>query len=201
MTLKTIAASLLTIAELPYAYDALEPYISAETMHFHHDKHYAGYVTKLRDLTEGTQYRGMPLEEVVCCSDGAIFNNAAQALNHRFYFEGLSPRAKHHPTGELRRAIDEQFGSVDELKKRMTAMATTLFGSGWIWLATDSDGKLYILSKPNAGTPLTDGLIALLCIDVWEHAYYLDYQNRRAEHVKRLWEIVDWEVVESRMNI
>lgn len=116
MTLRTIAASLLTITELPYAYDALEPYISAETMHFHHDKHYAGYVTKLGELTEGTRYRGMPLEEVVTSSDGAIFNNAAQAWNHVFYFEGLSPHAKHHPTGELRRAIDEQFGSLDELK-------------------------------------------------------------------------------------
>ena len=143
MTLRTIAASLLTITELPYAYDALEPYISAETMHFHHDKHYAGYVAKLSELTEGTRYRGMPLEEVVTCSDGAIFNNAAQALNHVIYFESLSPRAKHHPTGELRRAIDEQFGSVDELKRRMTTTATSLFGSGWVWLATDSDGKLY----------------------------------------------------------
>ena len=200
MTLRTIAASLLTITELPYAYDALEPYISAETMHFHHDKHYAGYVAKLGELTEGTRYRGMPLEEVVTSSDGAIFNNAAQAWNHVFYFESLSPKnkAKHHPTGELRRAIDEQFGSVDELKKRMTAMAATLFGSGWVWLATDSDGKLYILSKPNAGTPLTDGLIPLLCIDVWEHAYYIDYRNQRKASVEEFWKVLDWGKVERR---
>ena len=202
MTLRTIAASLLTITELPYAYDALEPYISAETMHFHHDKHYAGYITKLVELTEGTRYRGMPLEEVVASSDGAIFNNAAQALNHVFYFDGLAPKskAKHHPTGELRREIDEQFGSVDELKKRMTSMAVTLFGSGWVWLATDSDGKLYILAKPNAGTPITDGLVPLLCIDVWEHAYYIDYRNARKDAVEKLWHIVDWSVVEARYD-
>ena len=139
---------------------------------------------------------------MVASSDGAIFNNAAQALNHVFYFDGLAPKnkAKHHPTGELRREIDEQFGSVDELKKRMTSMAVTLFGSGWVWLATDSDGKLYILAKPNAGTPITDGLVPLLCIDVWEHAYYIDYRNARKDAVEKLWHIVDWSVVEARYD-
>ena len=114
----TIATTLIAIAELPYAYDALEPYISAETMHFHHDKHYAGYVAKLSELIEGTHYATMPLEDIVLGSDGAIFNNAAQAWNHQFYFAQLSPKAKHHPTGELRRAIDERFGSVEELERR-----------------------------------------------------------------------------------
>lgn len=197
----TLATLALAVVELPYAYDALEPYISAETLHFHHDKHYAGYVAKLAELTEGTRYATMSLEEIVLGSDGAIFNNAAQAWNHVFFFEQLSPKAKHHPSGMLRRAIDEEFGSLDDLKRRMTTAATSLFGSGWVWLAADRDGRLYIISKQNAGTPLTDGLTPLLAIDVWEHAYYLDYQNRRAEHVKQLWNIVDWEMIESRLDM
>ena len=198
MTLKTFATAIITVAELPYAYDALEPYISAETLHFHHDKHYAGYVAKLAELTEGTRYADMSLEEIVRSSDGAIFNNAAQALNHVIYFEQLAPKAKHRPSGRLLRAIDERFGSLDELKKRMTNMATTLFGSGWVWLAADHDGELYILSKPNAGTPLTDGLIPLLCLDVWEHAYYIDYRNIRKDAIENLWRVIDWSVVDER---
>lgn len=194
----TLAVSLVAIVELPYAYDALEPYVSAETLHFHHDKHYAGYVAKLAELTEGTRYADMSLEEIVRSSDGAIFNNAAQALNHVIYFEQLAPKAKHRPSGRLLRAIDERFGSLDELKKRMTNMATTLFGSGWVWLAADQDGELYILSKPNAGTPLTDGLIPLLCLDVWEHAYYIDYRNIRKDAIENLWRVIDWSVVDER---
>ncbi len=194
----TLAVSLVAIVELPYAYDALEPYVSAETLHFHHDKHYAGYVAKLSELTEGTRYADMSLEEIVRSSDGAIFNNAAQALNHVIYFEQLAPKAKHRPSGRLLRAIDERFGSLDELKKRMTNMATTLFGSGWVWLAADHDGELYILSKPNAGTPLTDGLIPLLCLDVWEHAYYIDYRNIRKDAIENLWRVIDWSVVDER---
>lgn len=194
----TIATTLIAIAELPYAYDALEPYISAETMHFHHDKHYAGYVAKLSELIEGTHYATMPLEDIVLGSDGAIFNNAAQAWNHEFYFAQLSPKAKHHPTGELRRAIDERFGSVEELERRMTNTATSLFGSGWVWLAADRDGELYILAKSNAATPLADDLVPLMCIDVWEHAYYIDYRNMRKDAVENLWKIVDWSVIEER---
>ena len=194
----TLATLALAVVELPYAYDALEPYISAETLHFHHDKHYAGYVAKLAELTEGTRYAAMPLEEIVLGSDGAIFNNAAQAWNHVFFFEQLSPRAKHHPTGALRRAIDDTFGSFDSLKQRMTTAATTLFGSGWVWLAADKDGRLYIISKPNAGTPLSDGLTPLLAIDVWEHAYYIDYRNARKDAVEKLWSIIDWNKVDER---
>ena len=194
----TLATVALTIVELPYAYDALEPYISAETLHFHHDKHYAGYVTKLAELVEGTHYAMMPLEEIVLSSDGAIFNNAAQAWNHVFFFEQLSPRAKHHPTGALRRAIEDTFGSFDSLKQRMTTAATTLFGSGWVWLAADKDGRLYIISKPNAGTPLSDGLTPLLAIDVWEHAYYIDYRNARKDAVENLWSVIDWNKVDER---
>lgn len=197
MTKTTLLTALLAIVELPYAYDALEPYISSETLHFHHDKHYAGYVAKLNELVEGTSYATMPLKQVVTHSDGAIFNNAAQAWNHIFYFEQFSPEGKHFPEGMLRRAIDEQFGSVDELKRHMTTAAVNLFGSGWVWLATDRDGRLYIVPKTNAGTPLTDGLEPLIAIDVWEHAYYIDFRNMRKDSVEALWHILDWAKVEK----
>lgn len=197
MTRTTLLTALLAIVELPYAYDALEPYISSETLHFHHDKHYAGYVAKLNELVEGTSYATMPLKQVVKHSDGAIFNNAAQAWNHLFYFEQFSPDGKHFPEGMLRRAIDEQFGSVDELKRHMTTAAVNLFGSGWVWLATDRDGRLYIVPKSNAGTPLTDGLEPLIAIDVWEHAYYIDYRNMRRDSVDALWHVLDWAKVEK----
>lgn len=200
MTIKTIATALISIVELPYAYDALEPYISAETLHFHHDKHYAGYVAKLNELIDGTRYATLPLEEIVLTSDGAIFNNAAQAWNHVFYFEQFSPTPHHHPSDGLRRAIDAEFGSLEVLKERMTTHATTLFGSGWVWLAADRDGRLFIISKPNAGTPLTDDLIPLIAIDVWEHAYYLDYRNMRKNSVEDFWKILDWRVIDERYN-
>lgn len=200
MTIKTIATALISIVELPYAYDALEPYISAETLHFHHDKHYAGYVAKLNELIDGTRYATLPLEDIVLTSDGAIFNNAAQAWNHVFYFEQFSPTPHHHPSDKLRRAIESEFGSLDVLKERMTTHATTLFGSGWVWLAADRDGRLFIISKPNAGTPLTDDLIPLIAIDVWEHAYYLDYRNMRKNSVEDFWKILDWRVIDERYN-
>lgn len=194
----TLLTSIFTVVELPYAYDALEPYISAETLHFHHDMHYARYVVKLEELVAGTRYESMSLEDIIRESDGAIFNNAAQAWNHVFYFEQLSRHGYHTPNGRLLRAIEDTFGSVDELRRRMTTAATSLFGSGWVWLAADYDGRLYIVSKPNAGTPLTDGLTPLMCIDVWEHAYYLDYRNQRKQSVEDFWKILDWEVVEKR---
>ena len=194
----TLLTSIFPVVELPYAYDALEPYISAETLHFHHDMHYAGYVVKLEELVAGTRYESMSLEDIIRESDGAIFNNAAQAWNHVFYFEQLSRHGYHTPNGRLLRAIEDTFGSVDELRRRMTTAATSLFGSGWVWLAADYDGRLYIVSKPNAGTPLTDGLTPLMCIDVWEHAYYLDYRNQRKQSVEDFWKILDWEVVEKR---
>ena len=200
MTIKTIATALISIVELPYAYDALEPYISAETLHFHHDKHYAGYVAKLNELIDGTRYATLPLEDIVLTSDGAIFNNAAQAWNHVFYFEQFSPTPHHHPSDGLRKAIDAEFGSLEVLKERMTTHATTLFGSGWVWLAADRDGRLFIISKPNAGTPLTDDLIPLIAIDVWEHAYYLDYRNMRKNSVEDFWKILDWRVIDERYN-
>ncbi|MBR2975870.1 MAG: superoxide dismutase [Alistipes sp.] len=198
MTMTTIATTLFTVVELPYAYDALEPYISAETLHFHHDLHYAAYVAKLEELTEGTHYATMSLEDIIRESDGAIFNNAAQVWNHLFYFEQLAPRPKPSPDGELQRAVVDTFGSVEELRRRMTTAAVGLFGSGWVWLAADGDGKLYIISRSNAGTPLVDGLTPLLCIDVWEHAYYIDYRNQRRAAVENLWRVIDWSKVEER---
>ncbi len=153
MTLSTFATALIAIVELPYAYDALEPYISAETLHFHHDKHYATYVAKLNELIEDTRYATMPLEEIVRTSDGAIFNNAAQAWNHVFYFEQFAPHAQHHPTGALNRAIVEEFGSFEALKERMTTQATTLFGSGWTWLAADREAGSTSSRSPMLARP------------------------------------------------
>ena len=199
MTTKT-TINKFHLTPLPYTEQALAPHISAETLHYHHGKHAAAYVEKLNSLIHNTPFATASLEEIVLQADGAIFNNAAQVWNHVFLFESLSPRAKHHPTGELRRSIDEEFGSFDELKQRMTTMALSLFGSGWVWLASDHDGRLYIVSKSNAGTPLTDGLIPLLCIDVWEHAYYIDYRNMRKDAIDNLWKVIDWSKVEERYD-
>lgn len=200
MTITTLTTTLFTIVKLPYAYDALEPYISAETMHFHHDKHYAGYVAKLEELIAGTPYDTMTLDEIIRNSDGATFNNAAQVWNHEFFFAQLSPRPQLHPEGMLRAAIIDNFGSVEELKRQMESAAMSLFGSGWVWLAADGDGNLHIVAKQNAGTPLTDGLIPIMCIDVWEHAYYIDYRNMRRDSVEALWKILDWSVLEQRYD-
>lgn len=195
-----LAASLITLSELNYAPEALEPYISAETIHYHHDKHHAGYVAKLNELIKDTRYENMTLEEIIRESDGAIFNNAAQVWNHTFYFDQFSPKPQKEPSGKLLDAVNTTFGNVDALKVRMTSAAATLFGSGWVWLAADRDKKLYIISKPKAGTPLTEGLTPLIAIDVWEHAYYIDYRNERAAAVKAMWNVVDWKRVEERFN-
>lgn len=184
--------------DLPYDYDALAPAISEETMHFHHDKHYVGYVDKLNTLIVDTPYADQPLEDILLSADGAIYNNAAQAWNHEFFFEQLSPRPRREPSGELLEAIDRSFGSLDELKVEMNKAAAGLFGSGWVWLAADPSGRLTIVSEPNAGNPMRQGLKPLLCFDVWEHAYYIDYRNRRAEAVEALWNVVDWKVVGDR---
>ncbi len=197
----TISSSTLTRFEarpLPYAYDALEPYISAETMRYHHDKHYAGYVDKLNTLILDTPYADYPLEDIVVDSEGAIFNNAAQVWNHEFFFDTLSQDAAQEPRGELSADIDRTFGSFENLKRQMTDAATSLFGSGWVWLALGRDGELEIISEQNAGNPLRRGLHPLLCMDVWEHAYYIDHRNRRADSIAALWNVVDWHKVEER---
>lgn len=188
-----------TPKELAYAYDALAPYISAETLRFHHDKHYAGYVGKLNELVVGTPYEGKTFEEMILHADGAVYNNAAQAWNHEFYFGQFSPEAQHAPEGDLLEAVCCSFGSFEQLKTRVTAAAAALFGSGWVWVAAKADGELTVVSSPNAGNPLREGLTPLFCVDVWEHAYYLDYQNRRPDAVTAFWEILDWKIVGERL--
>ena len=187
-----------TLPKLPYAPDALAPVISQETVDYHYGKHEKAYIYNLNKLIDGTIYADMPLEDIIRTADGPHFNTASQAWNHIFYFFAFSPEGGGEPEGELRKAIDEQFGSFDDFKKEFEEAGTKIFGSGWVWLSKDNDGKLFITQTSNAGNPLTDGLQPLLVFDVWEHAYYLDYQTRRAEQLHRLWEIVDWSVVESR---
>lgn len=187
-----------TVRELPYAYDALAPQLSEETLRYHHDKHYAGYVAKLNELTLDTPFAQQPLEDIILAADGAVYNNAAQAWNHAFYFEQLLPDPQRVPTGALADAVVRTFGSVDALRERMNREAVGLFGSGWVWLAADRQGGLVIVSGPNAGNPLRQGLVPLLCIDVWEHAYYIDYRNRRADAVAALWDRIDWKTVGER---
>ena len=190
--------SKIYLKPLPYSYKELEPHISEQTLIYHHDKHLAAYVNKTLELIEGTPFAEATLEQIILSSDGALFNNAAQVWNHNFYFEQLSPKPQSKPEGELLKAIDTSFGSFKKLRERMTAEALSLFGSGWVWLVSDQHGKLKIVSKPNAGNPLTDGLYPLLAIDVWEHAYYIDHRNARVEGVNALWNVVDWSVIDER---
>ena len=188
------------LTPLPYDIAALEPHISEQTLHYHHDKHLAAYIKRLNELIIGTRFEGMPLEEIVCQSDGPIFNNAAQTWNHQFYFEQFSAKPKLEPQGALKEAIDEHFGSVEALKESLNIEALALFGSGWVWLASDDDGNLSIVSTVNAGTPLTEGLTPLLAIDVWEHAYYIDHRNARAGGIKSFWEVLCWGCIECRYD-
>lgn len=184
--------------KLPYAPEDLEPSISRETVHYHYGKHEKAYIDNLNALVKDTIYADMPLEEIIRQADGPLFNNASQAWNHIFYFFTFSPDGGGEPTGDLRKQIDEQFGSFEQFKHDFVQAGTTLFGSGWVWLSKDNTGKLFITQGSNAMNPLRDGLTPLLTFDVWEHAYYLDYQNRRADALNALWRIVDWDVVESR---
>ncbi len=189
----------IELMALPYAMDALEPVISKQTLEFHHGKHLAGYVNNLNGLLEGSPLAGLPLEEMVCKAEGGVLNNAGQILNHNMYFEQFStPKADNVPTGKLAEAIVRDFGSFEAFKEVFQKGGATLFGSGWVWLSADKDGKLVITQEANAANPVQKGLKPLLTFDVWEHAYYLDYQNRRPDHLAALWQIVDWEVVEKR---
>lgn len=172
-----------TLPDLPYAQNALEPYITANTLSFHHGKHHNAYVTNLNKLITGTEFEKSSLEEIVKKSSGGIFNNAAQVWNHTFFWNSMKQNGGGKPSGELATKINEDFGSFDKFKEEFTAAATTQFGSGWAWLVLGKDGKLKVIKTPNAETPLTTGDIALLTIDVWEHAYYLDYQNRRPDYI------------------
>lgn len=187
--------------KLPYAHEALEPVISQQTVDFHYGKHLQAYVNNLNNLVPGTEYEGKTVEEIVATApDGAVFNNAGQVLNHTLYFLQFTPNpSRKEPAGKLREAIDRDFGSFENMKKELNAAATGLFGSGWAWLAVDKDGKLHITKEANGSNPLRKGMTPLLGFDVWEHAYYLDFQNRRVDHIQALWDIIDWEAVEKRM--
>src|SRR5574340_1053698 len=178
---------------LPYALDALQPHMSKETFEFHYGKHHQAYVTNLNNLVKGTEFETMSLEDIIRKSAGGMFNNAAQIWNHTFYWHSLSPQGGGKPAGDLAKAIDAKFGSFDEFKKQFSAAAVGTFGSGWAWLVKNPDGSVGIESTSNAATPLTAGKKPLLTCDVWEHAYYIDYRNRRPEYVAAFWSLVNWE--------
>ncbi|MCR5554537.1 MAG: superoxide dismutase [Bacteroidales bacterium] len=184
---------------LPYSVKALEPVISDQTISFHHGKHLQGYVNNLNKLIEGTPFEQMSLEEIVVKSAGGIQNNAGQILNHNLYFlQFTAPSSEARPIGDVATAINTQYGSFEAFQKEFVQAGSTLFGSGWVWLAADKEGKLHITQEANAANPIQKGLVPLLTFDVWEHAYYLDWQNRRADYLQALWQIVDWKVIEER---
>ncbi|UKK54807.1 superoxide dismutase [Prevotella sp. E2-28] len=199
----------IELMALPYALDALEPVISKQTLEFHHGKHLAGYVNNLNGLMPGSGFEEASLEEIVLKAQGGMLNNAGQIMNHNLYFgqffdkrSGKAERAgepsKLAPSGQLAEAIVRDFGSLEAFKEEFQKKGATLFGSGWVWLSADKDGKLVITQETNAANPIQKGLKPLLTFDVWEHAYYLDYQNRRPDHLAALWQIIDWNVIEQR---
>ena len=187
-----------TLPELPYAHNALEPIISERTISFHYGKHHQTYVNNLNGLVVGTEFENSDLEAIVKKSEGPIFNNAAQIWNHTFYFLSLTPNKGSVPGDKLAKAILAGWESLDNFKEEFNKAAVSVFGSGWAWLVKDAEGKLSIVKESNAGNPITHGLTPLLTFDVWEHAYYLDYQNRRADYVAALWDLVDWKLVSER---
>ena len=187
-----------TLPALPYAKDALEPYISAQTLEFHYGKHHQAYVNNVNNLIVGTPFENATLEEIIKKADGGIFNNGAQVFNHTFYFEQFSPDGCHEPKDELKAAIERDFGSMEAFYEQFNKAAATLFGSGWAWLVKTAEGKLEIVQTSNAGCPIRDGKTPLLTCDVWEHAYYLDKQNLRPKYIEDFWKVVDWKVVSER---
>ncbi|MBN1116742.1 MAG: superoxide dismutase [Bacteroidales bacterium] len=186
------------IPKLPYEPEALDPVINKQTMEFHYGKHHQAYVNNLNNLIKGTKWENASLEEIIKGSDGGIFNNAAQVWNHTFYFMSFKSNGGGEPAGALADAINKKYGSFAEFKEQFSKAAVTLFGSGWAWLVKKDDASLEIFQKSNAGTPLTEGCTPILTCDVWEHAYYLAYQNRRPDYVKDFWSILDWEVIGKR---
>lgn len=187
-----------SMPQLPYTMEALAPYMSRETLEYHYGKHLQTYVDNLNKLIAGTPFENMTLEDIIRKADGGIFNNAAQTWNHTFFFETLTPNQTAMPD-KLVEKLTEDFGSPEAFLQEFTQKATTLFGSGWTWLVADPQGKLSIVTTSNAGNPLTQGLKPMLVIDVWEHAYYIDYRNRRAAYIEAFWNLVDWEKVTLRM--
>ena len=188
----------LTLPELPYARDALEPHMSAETLDFHHGKHHKTYVDTANKLINGTEYEQMPLEEIITKSSGKLFNQTAQIWNHSFFWHCLTPEQK-PPGKKITDALVREFGGIEDFKKQFTETAVGTFGSGWAWLVRKADGSLAATSTSNAGTPLTSGDRALLTCDVWEHAYYIDYRNARPKYLEAFWSLVNWEFVEQNL--
>lgn len=187
------------LPELPYAQDALAPAMSADTLNYHYGKHLQTYLDNVNRMIEGTPFAEMKLKDMITKAQGALYNNAAQAFNHIIFFKQLTPT----PTTIsplLTQALVARFGSVDEFKSEFSNAATALFGSGWVWLALDANNVLQIVPEPNAGNPITRNMRPLMCIDVWEHAYYLDYQNRRGDYIKNFWNLVNWDYIEKRMQ-
>jgi len=186
------------LPELPYSMDALEPFISRETLEFHYGKHHNAYVTNLNNLIAGTEYENLSLEEIIMkAPTGGLFNNAAQVWNHTFYWNGLAANAGGKPNGIIAEKITEKFGSFDAFKEAFSKSAVTNFGSGWTWLVQDSNGDLDLLNTDDAGTAMKEGKSALLTLDVWEHAYYIDYRNARPKYVEAFWSLVNWDFVNS----
>lgn len=196
-----MATNKFELITLPYAEEALEPVISRQTIAFHHGKHLQAYVNNLNALLADSGFEEMPLVDIVKKSSGGLFNNAGQILNHELYFgQFCAPKENNQPSGDIAAAIDRDFGSFAAFKEEFQKKGATLFGSGWVWLSADADGKLVISQEQNACNPVQRGLNPLLTFDVWEHAYYLDYQNRRPDHLSALWSIINWQVVDQRYN-
>ena len=188
----------IKIPELPYSLDALSPHIGKSTLEYHYGKHHQAYVNNVVKLIKGTQYENASLEKIIKKAEGPIFNNGAQVWNHTFYFLSFSPKGASEPKKELAEALNKSFGSFNEFKEKFSNAAITLFGSGWVWLVKKDDGSMEIIKESNAGNPLRYGFKPILTCDVWEHAYYLDYQNRRPDYVKAFWNILDWDVISNR---
>ncbi len=184
---------------LPYPKNALAPHMSEETLEFHHGKHHQTYVDKLNGLVPGTEFEGKSLEDIIKSSSGPVFNNAAQVWNHTFFWNCLSPNGGGEPTGAVAEAINKAFGSFDALKEKFNDSAANNFGSGWTWLVKNADGSLEIMNTSNANTPMTSGKTAILTVDVWEHAYYIDYRNSRPNFLKGFWSLVNWDFVNQKL--
>ncbi len=200
ITIQNITAMKFEMPKLPYAPDALEPTISKITVDLHYGKHVQAYVNNLNNLVQGTEFENATLEDICKKAEGPVFNNGAQVWNHEFYFNTFSPKGGGVPTGALAEAIRKSFGDFENFKKEFNAASMSIFGSGWSWLVKNKEGNLVIMKEANAGNPLKSGNIPLIGFDVWEHAYYVDYQNRRADHLNAIWNIIDWNVVAERYS-
>lgn len=187
------------LPELPYPKDALLPHISPETLDYHHGKHHNAYVTKLNELIKGTEFESMTLEQIIMKASGGMFNQAAQVYNHTFYWNCLAPKAGGAPTGAIAEKINATWGSFDKFKTEFSASAAGNFGSGWTWLVKDNSGALKIVNTSNAGCPLTDNLTPVLTLDVWEHAYYVDFRNARPKYIEAFWELVNWDFANKNL--